>query len=53
MKLDGDLDARRHAAMKRLGRPEEIVATMLTLCVKENTCLTGQAVAVDGGVPAC
>ena len=37
--------------MKRLGRPEEIVATMLTLCAR-NTYLTGQAVAVDGGVSA-
>ncbi|MBX4144863.1 3-oxoacyl-ACP reductase, partial [Ralstonia pickettii] len=35
-----------------LGRPEEIVATMLTLCAKENTYLPGQAVAVDGGVSA-
>ena len=31
---------------------EEIVATMLTLCAQENTYLTGQAVAVDGGVSA-
>lgn len=38
--------------MKRLGRPDEIVATMLMLCAKENTYLTGQAVAVDGGVSA-
>ncbi|KWU23854.1 MULTISPECIES: SDR family NAD(P)-dependent oxidoreductase [Burkholderia] len=38
--------------MKRLGRPDEIVATMLMLCAQENTYLTGQAVAVDGGVSA-
>jgi len=38
--------------MKRLGRPDEIVATMLMLCAKDNTYLTGQAVAVDGGVSA-
>jgi NAD(P)-dependent dehydrogenase (short-subunit alcohol dehydrogenase family) len=38
--------------MKRIGRPEEIVATMLTLCAKENSYLTGQAIAVDGGVSA-
>ncbi|ELW9445392.1 glucose 1-dehydrogenase [Burkholderia cenocepacia] len=38
--------------MKRLGRPDEIVATMLMLCAKDNSYLTGQAVAVDGGVSA-
>ncbi|AWG29376.1 SDR family NAD(P)-dependent oxidoreductase [Burkholderia cenocepacia] len=38
--------------MKRLGRPDEIVATMLMLCAKDNTYLTGQAVAVDGGLSA-
>ena len=38
--------------MKRLGRPEEIVAAMLMLCAKENSYLTGQAVAIDGGVSA-
>jgi NAD(P)-dependent dehydrogenase (short-subunit alcohol dehydrogenase family) len=38
--------------MKRLGTPEEVVATMLMLCAKENSYLTGQAVAVDGGVSA-
>ncbi|WP_431825569.1 SDR family NAD(P)-dependent oxidoreductase [Burkholderia sp. F1] len=38
--------------MKRLGRPEEVVATMLMLCAKENAYMTGQAVAVDGGVSA-
>ena len=45
-------DFRAGPPMKRLGRPEEIVATMLTLCAQENTYLTGQAVAVDGGVSA-
>ncbi|MBN3789570.1 glucose 1-dehydrogenase [Burkholderia sp. Ac-20353] len=38
--------------MKRLGRPEEVVATMLMLCAQENAYMTGQAVAVDGGVSA-
>ncbi|SMG59546.1 SDR family NAD(P)-dependent oxidoreductase [Paraburkholderia susongensis] len=38
--------------MKRLGRPDEMVAAMLMLCAKENSYLTGQAVAVDGGVSA-
>ncbi|WDD90978.1 glucose 1-dehydrogenase [Burkholderia sp. FERM BP-3421] len=38
--------------MKRLGRPAEVVATMLMLCARENSYLTGQAIAVDGGVSA-
>lgn len=38
--------------IKRVGRPEEIVATMRMPCAKKNSCLTGQAVAVDGGVSA-
>ena len=38
--------------MKRLSRPREVVATMLMLCAKENSYLTGQAVAVDGGLSA-
>jgi len=43
----------RGSPMKRLGRPEEVVSTMrMLLCAKENACLTGQTVAVDGGVSA-
>lgn len=38
--------------MKRLGRPEEIVAVMLMLLSPANTYMTGQTVAVDGGVSA-
>lgn len=38
--------------MKRLGTPEEIVAVMLMLCARENGYMTGQAVAVDGGISA-
>ena len=38
--------------MKRIGRPAEVVATMPASCAKENSYLTGQTVAVDGGVPA-
>ncbi|MGF6395620.1 SDR family NAD(P)-dependent oxidoreductase [Pseudomonas plecoglossicida] len=38
--------------MKRLGTPEEIVAAMLMLCAKENSYMTGQAIAVDGGISA-
>ena len=38
--------------MKRLGRPEEVVATMLSIIDPANSYLTGQAIAVDGGVSA-
>lgn len=38
--------------MKRLGSPEEMVAAMLMLIAPENSYMTGQAVAVDGGVSA-
>jgi len=38
--------------LKRLGTPEEIVATMLSILNPSNTYLTGQAIAVDGGVMA-
>ena len=38
--------------MKRLGQPDEIVATMLSIIQPSNTYLTGQAIAVDGGVSA-
>lgn len=38
--------------MKRLGTPEEIVSVMLMLCARENGYMTGQAVAVDGGISA-
>lgn len=38
--------------MKRLGDPQEIVSTMISLIDPLNTYLTGQAIAVDGGVSA-
>jgi NAD(P)-dependent dehydrogenase (short-subunit alcohol dehydrogenase family) len=38
--------------MKRLGEPEEIVATMFSILNPSNSYLTGQAIAVDGGVSA-
>jgi NAD(P)-dependent dehydrogenase (short-subunit alcohol dehydrogenase family) len=38
--------------MKRIGKPEEIVAVMLLLLSPANTFMTGQALAVDGGVSA-
>ncbi|MDZ3993513.1 glucose 1-dehydrogenase [Pseudomonas sp. Teo4] len=38
--------------MKRLGTPDEIVAVMLMLCARDNSYMTGQAIAVDGGLSA-
>ncbi|GGO84309.1 3-oxoacyl-ACP reductase [Marinobacterium nitratireducens] len=38
--------------MKRLGSPEEIVNAMLAICNPDNSYMTGQAIAVDGGVSA-
>jgi NAD(P)-dependent dehydrogenase (short-subunit alcohol dehydrogenase family) len=38
--------------MKRLGTPEEIVDTMLRIANPDNTYLTGQVIAIDGGVSA-
>lgn len=42
----------RMSPMKRLGTPGETVAVMLMLCARENSYMTGQAIAVDGGVSA-
>lgn len=54
--LASDLEAQQVLAaiapMKRLGQPEEIVSVMLMLCAPENSYMTGQAIAVDGGVSA-
>ena len=38
--------------MKRLAEPREIVNTMLHILDPDNTYLTGQAIAIDGGVSA-
>ena len=38
--------------MKRLATTDEIVNVMLMLCSPQNTYMTGQAIAVDGGVTA-
>lgn len=42
----------RSAPMKRLAAPEEIVNTMLLMLSPANTYMTGQCIAVDGGVSA-
>lgn len=42
----------RGAPMKRLGEPKEIVAMMLMMLSPQNTYLTGQCIAIDGGVSA-
>ncbi|MDX1805029.1 MAG: SDR family NAD(P)-dependent oxidoreductase [Alcanivorax sp.] len=38
--------------MKRLGQPQEIVTVMLMMLSPGNTYMSGQAIAVDGGVSA-
>jgi len=42
----------RSAPMKRLGEPKEIVAMMLMMLSPANTYMTGQCIAIDGGVSA-
>ena len=42
----------RGAPMKRLAEPKEIVAMMLMMLSPENTYMTGQCIAIDGGVSA-
>jgi len=42
----------RSSPMKRLAAPEEIVNTMLLILSPANTYMTGQCIAVDGGVSA-
>lgn len=38
--------------MKRLGEPAEVVAAMLAIVTPSNSYLTGQAIAIDGGLTA-
>jgi NAD(P)-dependent dehydrogenase (short-subunit alcohol dehydrogenase family) len=38
--------------MKRLAEPEEVVAAILSIVTPSNSYLTGQAIAVDGGLSA-
>ena len=40
------------APMKRLAQPQEVVAVMLMILSPSNTYMTGQCIAVDGGVSA-
>ncbi|NQY63642.1 MAG: SDR family oxidoreductase [Alteromonadaceae bacterium] len=40
------------APMKRLAEPKEVVAMMLMMLSPENTYMTGQCIAIDGGVSA-
>jgi NAD(P)-dependent dehydrogenase (short-subunit alcohol dehydrogenase family) len=42
----------RGAPMNRLGEPKEIVAMMLMMLSPANTYMTGQCIAIDGGVSA-
>ena len=42
----------RGAPMKRLGEPKEIVAMMLMMLSPANTYMSGQCIAIDGGVSA-
>lgn len=52
-KGDAGLDALAGAnPMQRLGQPQEIVEAMLWLCSDANSFMTGQAIAVDGGLTA-
>ncbi len=38
--------------MRRLASPAEVVSAMLWLCADENSFMTGQAIALDGGLTA-
>jgi NAD(P)-dependent dehydrogenase (short-subunit alcohol dehydrogenase family) len=38
--------------MKRFGEPKEITNVILMLCSPGNTYMTGQVIAIDGGVSA-
>jgi NAD(P)-dependent dehydrogenase (short-subunit alcohol dehydrogenase family) len=38
--------------MKRLADPNEVVSAMISLISPDNSYMTGQAIAVDGGVMA-
>ena len=50
----GEAEARltRRIPMRRVARPEEVVAALLFLASEENGFMTGQAIAIDGGLTA-
>ena len=53
--LSSDADKAKLAVgspMKRLGKPEEIVNAMMLILSPGNTYMTGQTIAIDGGVSA-
>jgi NAD(P)-dependent dehydrogenase (short-subunit alcohol dehydrogenase family) len=49
-------DAMTHIAsrvpMRRVSKPEEVVQAMLWINAPENSFMTGQAIAIDGGLTA-
>ncbi|BFM05950.1 SDR family NAD(P)-dependent oxidoreductase [Halioxenophilus aromaticivorans] len=49
---DDDSPFAQASPMKRLGQPQEIVNTMVSLLSPENSYLNGQTLAVDGGILA-
>ena len=48
-KIDGMV---RRAPMRRLAETEEVTSAILLLCSPANSYMTGQAIAIDGGVSA-
>ena len=49
---EGQKSLARNAPIKRLAQPEEVVAAMLLMLSPANTYMTGQSIAIDGGVTA-
>jgi 3-oxoacyl-[acyl-carrier protein] reductase len=37
-------------SINRIGKPEEIASTVLSICSDDNSYLTGQIIRVDGGI---
>lgn len=52
MSPDSVVSLGQGSPMKRIGKPEEIVAMMLMMLSPANTYMTGQCIAIDGGVSA-
>ena len=49
---EGQAQLARGTPMKRLSKPQEVVNTMLLILSPGNSYMTGQTIAVDGGVTA-